>query len=58
MSGTVTNGALLAGHTGGGPGSVVAVYHVLSGPRRRTAAAQTRGGDDGAVEQNCVAVLT
>ena len=29
MIGETTGGALIAGHTGGGPGSAVAVYHRL-----------------------------
>jgi CubicO group peptidase (beta-lactamase class C family) len=55
MSGTVDGGALLTGHTGGGPGSVIAVYR---GPSpNRTAAAFAPGEDQGAVEQTCVRLL-
>jgi hypothetical protein len=47
---------LIAGHTGGGPGSAVAVYHRLDRPAG-TAAAFAAGGDDASVEGACVALL-
>jgi CubicO group peptidase (beta-lactamase class C family) len=56
MTGTVTEGTVLAGHTGGGPGSVIAVYRGMASGR--TAAAFTPGDDQGAVEQKCLDVLT
>jgi hypothetical protein len=56
MIGETTSGELIAGHTGGGPGSAVAVYHRFDGPSG-TAAAFEAGGDDAAVEAACVALL-
>ncbi len=56
MVGTITGGALLAGHTGGGPGSVIAVYHAPEAGRR-TAAAFSPGDDQGLVEQSAAALL-
>jgi CubicO group peptidase (beta-lactamase class C family) len=56
MIGTVANGLQLAGHTGGGPGCVVAVYRdVKSG--RGTAAAFRTDANQGAVERACLATL-
>jgi CubicO group peptidase (beta-lactamase class C family) len=56
MIGETTGGALIAGHTGGGPGSAVAVYHRLDQPTG-TAAAFEAGGGDAAVEGACVTLL-
>ena len=56
MIGETTTGELIAGHTGGGPDSAVAVYHRLDKPRG-TAAAFGVGGDDAAVEGACVTLL-
>jgi CubicO group peptidase (beta-lactamase class C family) len=56
MIGETTSGELIAGHTGGGPGSAVAVYHRLDRPAG-TAAAFAAGGDDASVEGACVALL-
>lgn len=56
MIGETTTGELIAGHTGGGPGSAVAVYHRLDQPTG-TAAAFATGGDDASVEGACVAQL-
>ena len=56
MIGETTGGELIAGHTGGGPGSAVAVYHRLDRPTG-TAAAFKAGGDDAAVEGVCVTLL-
>jgi hypothetical protein len=56
MIGETTGGALIAGHTGGGPGSAVAVYHRLDQPTG-TAAAYQAGGDDAVVEDACVTLL-
>ena len=53
MIGETTGGELIAGHTGGGPGSAVAVYHRLD-RLTGTAAAFEAGGTDGAVEGACV----
>ncbi len=56
MIGETTNGELIAGHTGGGPGSVIAVYHRLDQPTG-TAAAFQRDGADATVEESCVRLL-
>jgi CubicO group peptidase (beta-lactamase class C family) len=56
MIGETTSGALIAGHTGGGPGSAVAVYHRLDSPAG-TAAAFEAGGADAGVEGTCVNLL-
>jgi CubicO group peptidase (beta-lactamase class C family) len=51
--GRTTAGIEVTGHSGGGPGSFVAVYR----SRGRTAAAFARGVDQATVEQNCIAML-
>jgi hypothetical protein len=56
MIGATTSGELIAGHTGGGPGSAVAVYHRLDQPTA-TAAAFEAGGNDEIVEGACVTLL-
>ena len=56
MIGETTTGDLIAGHTGGGPGSVVAVYHRLDRPSG-TAAAFEPAGMDATVEADCVTLL-
>ena len=56
MIGTIANGALMAGHTGGGPRSVVAVYHDMT-THRGTAAAFSPGADQGLVENACVSAF-
>jgi CubicO group peptidase (beta-lactamase class C family) len=56
MIGETTSGELIAGHTGGGPGNAVAVYHRLDQPTG-TAAAFEAGGDDSTVEGACVSLL-
>jgi hypothetical protein len=38
MTGETKAGLRVAGHTGGGPGSAIAVYRALQGGRSRTAA--------------------
>lgn len=50
MIGTTSTGAIVLGHTGRGPGSVIAVYHYAEGTPPRTAAALRPGNDEGAVE--------
>ena len=57
MIGDVTGGSAIAGHTGGGPGTVVAVYHLLSSKPARTAAAFSPSDDQGLVEDRCVLSL-
>jgi CubicO group peptidase (beta-lactamase class C family) len=56
MIGETTGGEMIAGHTGGGPGSAVAVYHRLDQPTS-TAAAFAAGSDDAPVEGACVSLL-
>ena len=56
MIGETTAGELIAGHTGGGPGSAIAIYHRLDRPTG-TGAAYKAGGDDAAVEGACVILL-
>lgn len=50
MCGTARNGRMVIGHTGGGPGSVIAVYRVPA-PRPFTAAAFAFGDRPGPVEE-------
>ncbi len=50
MQGEVAGGLLLAGHTGSGPGSSVAVYGATHGGRRATCAVFHRGGQAAATE--------
>ena len=56
MIGETTGGELIAGHTGGGPGSAIAVYHRLDRPTG-TATAFAAGADDAAVEGACMTLL-
>ena len=56
MIGETTDGELIAGHTGGGPGSAIAVYHRLD-RLAGTAAAFAAGGTDDAVEDTCARLL-
>jgi hypothetical protein len=50
MTGTSTKGFHIAGHTGAGPGSAIAVYHSSDGTRPVTAAAFGAGDDQAIVE--------
>ncbi len=50
MCGTVSTGARMVGHTGGGPGSVIAVYHAPEAASEYTTAAFALGDDQAAVE--------
>jgi len=50
MIGGTKSGHLLTGHTGMGPGSVIAVYHCTSGPNLATCSVFDMGGDQGEVE--------
>jgi D-alanyl-D-alanine carboxypeptidase len=50
MIGEMTGAGLAVGHTGGGPGSVSAVYHFANRARPCTAAAFISGDDQGVVE--------
>ncbi len=56
MIGGVDGGMTIAGHTGGGPGSVIAVYH-RTDAQPHTAAAFSPGDDQGEVERRCVLSL-
>ena len=56
MIGETTSGEVIAGHTGGGPGSAVAVYHRLDKPTG-TAAAFEPNGTDATVEATCAGLL-
>lgn len=54
MTGGVANGAIVAGHTGGGPGSVIAVYQSVVPPTKRTVAAFATSESEAAVEERCL----
>jgi CubicO group peptidase (beta-lactamase class C family) len=54
MTGGIIGDRFMAGHTGGGPGSVIAVYHLLERQPPRTVAAFSIGDDQGRVEHRCV----
>jgi CubicO group peptidase (beta-lactamase class C family) len=56
MIGETTGGELIAGHTGGGPGSAIAIYHRLDQPAG-TVAAFAPDGTDSTVEGTCVHLL-
>lgn len=56
MIGAVASGAQYAGHTGGGPGSVIAVYHRITGAPV-TSATFALGGDQGLVEDEAVDLI-
>jgi CubicO group peptidase (beta-lactamase class C family) len=51
MIGTTETGERVLGHTGGGPGSTLAVYHRRDRAPPRTAAAFLAGNDEGRVER-------
>ena len=57
MQGPTAEGLLLCGHTGGGPGSVVAVYRGSRGDLAATAAVFVEGGSEGQVETAVVEAL-
>ncbi|MEJ5060793.1 MULTISPECIES: serine hydrolase domain-containing protein [unclassified Pseudomonas] len=57
MCGGVENQRILSGHTGAGPGSVVAVYHADHGNDAKTCAVFCEGNDEGAVEAQAVRFL-
>ncbi len=54
MQGTVEDGQILSGHTGGGPGSVIAVYRCLKDGNTASCAVFAEGGADGAIEAQAV----
>lgn len=57
MQGPTADGLLLCGHTGGGPGSVVAVYQASRGDDSATAAVFVEGGSEGQVEKAVIEAL-
>ncbi len=57
MQGPTADGLLLCGHTGGGPGSVVAVYRASRGGDSATAGVFVEGGSEGDVEAAAVQAL-
>lgn len=50
MRGTIEGGLTLAGHTGCGPGSVVAVYRCAVGEAAVCCAVFSRASDEGRIE--------
>ncbi|KPG95507.1 beta-lactamase [Pseudomonas sp. RIT-PI-q] len=54
MQGEVEGGLTLSGHTGGGPGSVVAVYRCVNGNDTASCAVFQEGANEGAVETEAV----
>ncbi|MES2821659.1 MAG: serine hydrolase domain-containing protein [Pseudomonadota bacterium] len=50
MKGGLENGVILCGHTGAGPGSVIAVYHQAQGERTASCAVFAAGADQNIVE--------
>lgn len=50
MQGAVEGGLVLSGHTGGGPGSVIAVYRCGEGNNTASCAVFAEGGAEGVVE--------
>jgi CubicO group peptidase (beta-lactamase class C family) len=57
MVGETSSGLKVAGHTGGGPGSTIAVYRVLAGQRVRTAAFYTTGENQAKTEDGAFRLL-
>lgn len=57
MIGETNDGHRLVGHTGGGPGSVIAVYRLGADEAVATCAVFSEGGDEGAVEAEALARL-
>ncbi|MBF9197559.1 serine hydrolase domain-containing protein [Microvirga terrestris] len=57
MIGTTTEGLKIGGHTGGGPGSTVAVYHGLGSARPRTAALFRTSEDEAKTEEGAFRLL-
>jgi len=58
MHGAQVNGLIMSGHTGGGPGSVVAVYRCTQGDNTATGAVFHESNNEGAVETQVVAHLS
>jgi hypothetical protein len=58
MVGNVTGGLSIVGHTGGGPGSCIAVYRDISSGIRSCCATFQYDSDAGALEKDAVSKLT
>ena len=58
MQGIEKSGLTLSGHTGSGPGSVVAVYRSVQGVKAASCAVFQKGADEGAVETQVAAHLS
>lgn len=58
MQGVEKSGLTLSGHTGGGPGSVIAVYRSLEGNHTASCAVFHASADEGAVETEVVERLS
>ncbi|WP_282411276.1 serine hydrolase domain-containing protein [Pseudomonas sp. PS02303] len=54
MQGMVESGLTLSGHTGVGPGSIIAVYRCIDGNRTASCAVFDESGNEGAVEAEVV----
>jgi len=54
MQGGVASGLLLSGHTGAGPGSVIAVYRSVHAGNAASCAVFLEGSDEGAVESEAM----
>lgn len=57
MTGETNAGLRVAGHTGGGPGSTIAVYRVLQEGRSRTAAVFMTSEDSSPTEEKAFGFL-
>lgn len=57
MQGPISTGLILSGHTGGGPGSVMAVYRGVRDERSACCAVFHAGGEQGVLEDEVVARL-
>lgn len=57
MHGPTADGLVVSGHTGAGPGSVIAVYRAALGGRTASCAVFAEGDDQGAVEVRAVEML-
>ena len=57
MQGSIDGGLSLCGHTGCGPGSVIAVYRICNGDASACCAAFEAGASEGAVEAHVVGQL-
>jgi len=58
MQGGVEHGLMLSGHTGAGPGSVVAVFGASHGANTVTCGVFSEGEDQGRIEAELVRQLT